>query len=126
MSKELDDRLSRRFEGDEGDEEIDESENEMSSTPSQTEQKAQTSKKAQNIKKEWNVRSIYLDDELDTKLTTAFKRLDLGFSEAESGLDLKKTRHFYPLIVQLGLERLEGMEVTEVTERLEEMERTDS
>jgi hypothetical protein len=27
--------------------------------------------------------------------------------------------HFYPLIVELGLERLAGMEVTEVTERLE-------
>lgn len=27
--------------------------------------------------------------------------------------------HFYPLIVEFGLERLEDMDVTEVTERLE-------
>lgn len=118
---ELDERLSRRFGQDEEGEETTsaDSENDMISTTSQT------SQKAQNIKKEWNVRSFYLDDSLDADLSTAFKRLDLDFSEASSDLDLKKTRHFYPLVVQLGLERLEGMEVTEVTERLERLEGTD-
>lgn len=114
----LDDRLSRRFEGGEGDE-SDDTGIDMSSTPSQSDKKSQTSQKAQNIKKEWNVRSIYLDDDLDSRVTTAFKRLDLDVSESEADIDLKKTRHFYPMLVQLGLERLEEMEVTEVTERLE-------
>jgi len=119
---ELDDRLSRRFEGSQGDEnesQDETSETNMSSTPSQKERKAQTSQRAKNIKEEWNVRSFYLSDDLDARLSTAFKRLDLDISETDADIDLKKTRHFYPLLVELGLERLEEMDVTEVTERLE-------
>jgi len=91
----------------------------MSSTPSQKEKKAQGSQKAKNVKEEWNVRSFYLSDDLDSRVSTAFKRLDLDLSEADSDIDLKKTRHYYPLLVELGLDRLEEMDVTEVTERLE-------
>lgn len=119
---ELDERLSRRFgssQSDEQDAQQEEPQNDMSSTPSQKERKAQTSQKAQNIKEEWNVRSFYLSDDLDDRVSTAFKRLDLDLSESDSDIDLKKTRHFYPLLVELGLERLEEMEVTEVTEQLE-------
>lgn len=122
MSDELDDRLSRRFGGEE-DEESDQSsqqsQNDTNSTQSQSDKNAQSSQKAQNVKKEWNVRSFYLDDTLDSDLTTAFKRLDLELSEANAGVNLKKTRHFYPLLVELGLERLEEMDITEVTEQLE-------
>lgn len=124
MSDDLDDRLSRRFEG-ENEDETDRSvepENDTSMAESTDGAKRQSSQKAQNIKKEWNVRSFYLDDNLDDEITTAFKRLDLEFSEASTEVDLKKTRHFYPLLVELGLEQLEEMEITEVTERLERRE----
>jgi hypothetical protein len=134
--KEIEDRLSRRFgDVDEDDEESSQtaqneqtsqtaqaeetetaSQTDMSSSESQT---SQTAQKAQNIKKEWNVRSIYLSDNLDNDLTTAYKRLDFELSEADSSIDLQKTRHFYPLLVELGLERLEELDTTEVTERLE-------
>jgi len=118
MSDEIDDRLSKRF-GDEEDTDDQQEETKEMITGSQNDSTAQTSQKAQNIKKEWNVRSIYLDDDLDSELITAFKRLDLDLSEVDTDVDLKKTRHFYPLIVELGLEQLESMEVTEITERLE-------
>jgi len=119
---ELDDRLSRRFESSPNDEDEDQSEkseNGMSSTSPQKDKNAQSSQKAKNIKEEWNVRSFYLSDDLDGRLSTAFKRLDLDLSESDSEIDLKKTRHFYPLLVELGLENLEEMDITEVTERLE-------
>jgi len=117
----LDERLSKRFDSnDDDDQEGDDTQTDMSSSPSQNDEPAQTSQKAKNIKKEWNVRSFYLDDDLDDRLTTAFKRLDLDVSESEAAVDLKKTRHFYPLLVELGLERLEEMEVQEVTDQLEE------
>lgn len=122
MSDEIDDRLSRRFDDDQNDENdttSEDSQNDMTSVQSGVEGDPQASQKAQNIKKEWNARSFYLNDDLDSDLTTAFKRLDLSLSEADADVDLKKTRHFYPLIVELGLERLEGMEATEVTEQLE-------
>jgi len=123
MSDEIDDRLSRRFDDDQDDEDetpSEESQNDITSVQSENERKTQASQKAQNIKKEWNVRSFYLDDGLDSNLTTAFKRLDLSLSEADAEVNLKKTRHFYPLIVELGLERLAEMDVTEVTERLDD------
>lgn len=118
MTNDIDDRLSRRFDDDQDDESdtSEESQNDMNSGQSENKMNSQ---KAQNIKKEWNVRSFYLDDNLDNDLSTAFKRLDLSLSEADTDVDLKKTRHFYPLIVELGLERLEEMDITEVTERVE-------
>ncbi|CAM2996483.1 hypothetical protein [Halobacterium salinarum] len=118
MTNDIDDRLSRRFDDDQGDESdtSEKSQNDMTSGQSENEMSSQ---KAQNIKKEWNVRSFYLDDNLDNDLSTAFKRLDLSLSEADTDVDLKKTRHFYPLIVELGLERLEEMDITEATERVE-------
>lgn len=115
MTDELDDRLSRRFD--------DEEDEDTPGQKSQNDRNSQTSQKAQNIKNEWNVRSIYLDDELDEELMMAFKRLDLTLLKEESDIDLKKTRHFYPLIVELGIEKLEEMDVTELTERLESKER---
>ena len=112
MTDDFDDRLSERFESDDTD----------ANTDSQNAQNAQNKNTPDsgNVKRDWNVRSVYLDDELDDQLTTAYKRLDLELSEAGSDLQLKKTRHFYPLVVALGLEQLERMESSEITERLEE------
>jgi hypothetical protein len=123
----VDDRLSKRFDGPDADTSQNaqnaqndtasqNAQNDMSSSTSQNESAAQ---KVKNIKKEWNVRSFYLNDELNDELVTAFKRLDLELDEADVDLSLKKTRHFYPLVVELGLERMEGMDVSEITERLE-------
>jgi len=121
MTNDIDDRLSRRFDDesepeDQSESESQQSESDMSSSTSET------SQKAQNIKKEWNVRSFYLPDDLDSQLTTTYKRLDLDLAETDADIDLKKTRHYYPLVVALGLERLESMEVTEITEHIEGMD----
>lgn len=131
MSDELDDRLSQRFEGsDETDVGTDSDQSEsnpmsdekISAESSQKDEKSQASQNAQNVKKDWNVRSFYLHDDLDDDLTMAFKRLDLELSETDVEINLKKTRHFYPLIVELGLEQLESMERTEVMDKLERTE----
>ena len=118
MADDLDDRLSRRFDEDNEDE-ADEEQNDQKSQTSEKAMSSKTSQKAQNVKKEWNVSSFYLPDELNRELTTAYKRLDLEIEQSDAEIDLKKTRHYYPLVVALGLERLEEMEVTEVTEQLE-------
>ena len=125
-NNDLDDRLSRRFDDDspeDNDNSESESDSDHASSKSQSSRNSQKSQKPQNVKKEWNVRSIYLDDTLESELTTLFKRLDLELSEAETDLELQKTRHFYPLIIELGLERLEEMDVTEITDQLESMDR---
>ena len=125
-NNDLDDRLSRRFDNDspeDNDNSESESDTDHASSKSQSSRNAQKSQKPQNVKKEWNVRSIYLDDTLESELTTMFKRLDLELSEADTDVELQKTRHFYPLIIELGLERLEEMDVTEITDQLESTDR---
>lgn len=79
---------------------------------------AKSSKNAKNVKKEWTARSVYLPDELERHLSQTYKRLDWQL-EADEGLSIKKTRHYYPLVVRLGLERIEEMESKELKERIE-------
>lgn len=77
--------------------------------------------KAKNVKRDWNARSVYLSDDLDRKVSTGYKRLDLEL-EMEFGETVKKTRHFYPLVFKLGLERMEELEPQELKERIDRME----
>lgn len=115
MTDDIDDRLSRRFgnEEDDTDEDRDESDEKSSDTESS----------ALNVKRDWHARSFYLPDGLNTELSTAFKRLDLKLAEAGTDISLKKTRHYYPLIVELGLEKLERLEQENLQERIERRER---
>ena len=84
----------------------------------ESEKKAQ---KAKNVKKEWNAKSVYPPDELEQSLSRTYKKLDWQLDEDE-GISIKKTRHYYPLIVMLGLEELENMESMEIKDRLEVLE----
>ena len=74
--------------------------------------------KAKNVKKEWRALSVYLPDELESDLSRTYKRLDWEL-EADQGISIKKTRHYYPLVVELGLERLEEMESNEIEDRID-------
>ena len=73
-----------------------------------------------NIKQEWNGRTIYipdrvLDDMEDTYLESQLKLRKAGFSE------FKKNRHFYPLLVQFGLEALSDANADDIQTRLSEL-----
>lgn len=71
-----------------------------------------------NVKREWSNHSFYLPDALADTLGRRYKYLDLELDE-EFGVSIQKTRHYYPLIVELGLERLDELEPEEVKERVE-------
>lgn len=73
-----------------------------------------------NIKDEWNGRTIYvpdgvLEDLEDTYLESQLKLRRAGREE------FKKNRHFYPLVVQLGLEALGDADADEIQSRLSEL-----
>lgn len=89
-----------------------------SSRSASTSKSSKNAKNAKNVKKEWTARSVYLPDELERDLSQTYKRLDWQL-EADEGLSIKKTRHYYPLVVRLGLERIEEMESKELKERIE-------
>jgi predicted DNA binding protein len=76
-----------------------------------------TSETKTNIKEEWNGRTIYipdgiLDDLEDTYLESQLKLRKAGQDE------LKKNRHFYPLLVQFGLEALSDADSDDIQARL--------
>ena len=73
-----------------------------------------------NIKEEWNGRTIYipdsiLDDLEDTYLESQLKLRKAGRDE------FKKNRHFYPLLVQFGLEALSDADVDDIQARLSDI-----
>ena len=85
------------------------------SSPAETKETNKT-----NIKGEWNGRTIYvpdgiLDDLEDTYLESQLKLRKAGRDE------FKKNRHFYPLLVQLGLEALSDADADEIQARLSDI-----
>lgn len=131
MTNDIDDRLSRRFGGEESNKNDGDDRNDSRSMNEQNEVRDQNDSSNENdkndsrplnVKRDWNARSFYLPDALDGDLSTAFKRLDLELAEAGSEMTLKKTRHYYPLIVELGLECMERIEQEELQERIERRE----
>lgn len=70
-----------------------------------------------NVKSDWNGKTVYLPDHLDELLNDEYDRLVY-----ELDREIKKDRHYKPLIIALALDRLEGMERDELTAFMERME----
>jgi len=91
-----------------------------SSGTSKTNRTSKTNETKTNIKDEWNGRTIYvpdgiLDDMEDTYLESQLKLRKAGQNE------FKKNRHFYPLLVQFGLEALSEADAGEIQTRLSKL-----
>ncbi|SEO76144.1 hypothetical protein SAMN05216388_101871 [Halorientalis persicus] len=88
--------------------------------PTSTSETNETSKTKTNIKDEWNGRTIYIPDDVleemeDTYLETQLKLRKAGQNE------FKKNRHFYPLLVQIGVDALSEADAEEIQARLSEL-----
>ncbi|ADJ16535.1 hypothetical protein [Halalkalicoccus jeotgali] len=88
--------------------------------PTGTQSTNETSATKTNIKDEWNGRTIYIPDDVldameDTYLESQLKLRKAGQNE------FKKNRHFYPLLVQFGLEALSDADVEDIRARLSEI-----
>lgn len=73
-----------------------------------------------NIKEEWNGRTIYIPDDILDELEDTYLESQLKLRKAGQD-EFKKNRHFYPLLVQFGLESLSDADVAEVQARLSEL-----
>jgi hypothetical protein len=97
-------------------------ETEETSSPTEMSEPSTTSKtNGTNIKDEWNGRTIYIPDDIldameDTYLESQLKLRKAGQNE------FKKSRHFYPLLVQFGLEALSDADADEIQARLSDLE----
>ncbi len=100
-----------------------ESELEGTNAPTETSETNETNEVIEtktNIKEEWNGRTIYIPDSIlgdmeDTYLESQLKLRKAGLN------DFKKNRHFYPLLVQFGLEALSNADADEIRTRLSEL-----
>jgi len=74
-----------------------------------------------NIKHEWNGRTIYIPDSILDELEDTYLESQLKLRKADQN-EFKKNRHFYPLVVEFGLEALSGADAEEIQNRLSKID----
>jgi hypothetical protein len=79
----------------------------------------ETSKTKTNIKDEWNGRTIYIPDDVLDEMEDTYLESQLKLRKAGQD-EFKKNRHFYPLLVQFGVEALSEADAEEIQARLSE------
>jgi hypothetical protein len=101
--------------------EVNETEETSSSTEtSETSKTNETRKTKTNIKDEWNGRTIYIPDDILDEMEDTYLESRLKLRKA--GQDgFKKNRHFYPLLVQFGVEALSDADAEEIQARRSEL-----
>ncbi|GAB3421381.1 hypothetical protein GCM10027435_25100 [Haloparvum alkalitolerans] len=81
----------------------------------------ETSKTKTNIKDEWNGRTIYIPDDVLDEMEDTYLESQLKLRKAGQD-EFKKNRHFYPLLVQFGVEALSEADAEEIQARLSELD----
>ncbi|MFC7198352.1 hypothetical protein [Halospeciosus flavus] len=81
----------------------------------------ETSKTKTNIKDEWNGRTIYIPDDVLDEMEDTYLESQLKLRKAGQD-EFKKNRHFYPLLVQFGVEALSDADAEEIQARLSELD----
>lgn len=123
MKRDLSDRFGDRLDNPSAPDESDSEDLNDDSRPTHAKnaKNAKNAMLAKNVKEDWNATSVYLPEFLDRQLTTTYKHADLDYEE-EFGQSLQKTRYYYPLVVQLGMECIEEMDAQELKECIERLE----
>ena len=80
----------------------------------------ETSKTKTNIKDEWNGRTIYIPDDVLDEMEDTYLESQLKLRKAGQD-EFKKNRHFYPILVQFGVEALSEADADEIQARLSEL-----
>jgi len=80
----------------------------------------ETRKTKTNIKDEWNGRTIYIPDDVLDEMEDIYLESQLKLRKAGKD-EFKKNRHFYPLLVQFGIEALSEADAEEIRARLSEL-----
>ena len=101
----------------EEDDEPDSSETTESASTSET---SETNKTKANIKDEWNGRTIYIPDGVLDEMEDIYLESQLKLRKAGQD-EFRKNRHFYPLLVQFGVEALSEADADEIRARLSEL-----
>lgn len=117
------DRLRRRRSQRRDDDETDDS-----SEPAETDKTDKTSNLSEtdkpskpskpSVKEEQTPVYMYLPESQEREIKRLYSVLKAEY-EYEYDEDFEKNRHFYPLLIQYGLESLDGLDASELRDRLE-------
>jgi hypothetical protein len=121
QSEEVKERLSRRF-GDEGEDDSDTDMNANTDTTAESAERAKNAWNAESVKDAWRGMTVYLPEDLRDHLDDEYRRVDFELSGEVDGEQLRKDRHYKPLLIALGLERMEDMKEDELTAFIERMQ----
>jgi hypothetical protein len=123
---EMSERLGQRF----GDEETNKSDKpDKSSKPDKPDNKAKNvkqdkqtmetkpDKSTKDYKQAWGSKLIHLPDELMDPVDNEFDRM-----KYQCNWDVKKERHYYPVVVARGIEAVQKMSGSEFTDAVESLE----
>lgn len=88
-----------------------------SKTAGKMSETSEMNKTKANIKDEWNGRTIYIPDDILDEMEDTYLESQLKLRKAGQD-EFKKNRHFYPLLVQFGLEALSEADTDEIQTRL--------
>ncbi len=116
--------IEGNYEGDADEEATEVSETTGTSSSSETQEtksSSRTNETKTNIKEEWNGRTIYVPDRILDELEDTYLESQLKLRKAGQD-EFKKSRHFYPLLVQFGLEALSDADDDEIQARLAEID----
>ncbi|QZP39171.1 hypothetical protein [Halobaculum magnesiiphilum] len=91
-----------------------------STTTNKTNETNETNETKTNIKDEWNGRTIYIPDEVLVEMEDTYLESQLKLRKAGQD-EFKKNRHFYPLLVQFGVEALSDADAEEIQARLSQL-----
>lgn len=109
-------------EGDSEQEPVSTSETSERSKPSKQDKPSEreTEPESQSVKEDQVGTYMYLPESQHQDLSHQFNLLKAEY-EYEYDEEFEKNRHFYPLVVQYGLESLEGLDASEIQELLDEL-----
>lgn len=123
---EMSERLGQRF-GDKGTDKSDESDKSGKSDKLDNEDKdvkqdkqtmtAKSDKSTKDYKEVWGSKLVHLPDKLMDPVDNEFDRM-----KYECGWDVKKERHYYPVVVARGIEAVQKMSGSEFTDAVESLE----
>lgn len=81
----------------------------------------QTNGNTGSVKEHQTGTYMYLPERQVKELSRVYNVLKAEY-EYEHDESFEKNRHFYPLVVQYGLDRLEGMDATEIRARVNDLQ----
>ena len=95
-----------------------------SDTPTDTDETSsrESSKESTSVKADRPAQMMYLPEEMKREMDRQFGILETEY-KYEFGDDFEKNRHYFPLLVQAGLDSLDELDVQDIKDRVDEIDR---